>query len=929
MKKSIISISAIVLIAIVTIASSNSTYIYNRIGNILSFNDSDIDSITFSKIDANGVKYDNYVTQIIHAKDSSYHASIASLDSITFITPETQTGENGIAISQEVDLGLSVNWAGWNIGATSPEEIGGRYCWGETETKEKYTIENYKFYNPDSIFTDLGYNISGTQYDAARKNWGGSWRIPTRLELQELVEKCAWEWTSFNNVSGYKVIGPNGNSIFIPAMFIGETEIYDEEKQEYITVIDSCLELQSGTCCIIGDASVSEPYKNSRSYCLEASKHRFIEVGKWTKAYPLHLRPVKGDGPIEDASEEAKTILTKATFFAQQIVYDYAEYNIYLSQCLTTTTGAETGSFPYKQGWEFLGINRHPQWRRHYLDLGAQVHDLIWISKETKSPNYELIGRTIRLLSTQLTTDEFGDMISNDRFKTESDFMWDFSTGMTMRGHKAKFETQEDTYKWLLSEADSLIKMFEDPTIINSQYMNKISAEHDRIYGGNLNNWKGLVYAIKARLLLRNIPNINTSAAMCNDIINTAQKAIDCWHSSDNIYGEWFGSEPRFNFITGEYQTLYRTIDASPWSYAQPMINSWESRENRLSNDAVPSKFFMEACLGINFPGVEGDQGTFNARKCNGYGNDPRIMLLMRPQAGPVSESDSYRVQIAYRYLENNVGSGATYKRAHYPDLYYGAYAGALDAYNAIFTMEELYFIQAEAYYWLGNKAKACALAKQATELNIQRHLDAYLKNSGGIYPDQAFAPEKIEDEYTANMWKARFEAWKGAFLNNEKTTVEYSGIKYNGKEGSGTAIGYACSTVGNERWFFNDAEFNLSDLMMQKYIAMYMLPEQWTDLRRYHYSNNLNNIGIGDANEIIYPGLRRPHNLYSAYWVDGLTEDELEKTWLQRLNYDPQVEEIYNSEELIRIGAYKDYKWLQKPMIWAEEPGSRTSLTN
>ena len=128
--------------------------------------------------------------------------------------------------------------------------------------------------------------------------------------------------------------------------------------------------------------------------------------------------------------------------------------------------------------------------------------------------------------------------------------------------------------------------------------------------------------------------------------------------------------------------------------------------------------------------------------------------------------------------------------------------------------------------------------------------------------------------------------------------------------------------------WFFNEAEYTLSDLMMQKYITMYMQPEQWTDMRRYHFSNDLNNIGIGETNEIIYPGLRRPHNLYTPYWVDGLTEEQQEKTWMQRLNYDPQCDEIYNSEELIRLGAYKDYKWLQKPMIWAEEPGSHTSLT-
>ena len=108
----------------------------------------------------------------------------------------------------------------------------------------------------------------------------------------------------------------------------------------------------------------------------------------------------------------------------------------------------------------------------------------------------------------------------------------------------------------------------------------------------------------------------------------------------------------------------------------------------------------------------------------------------------------------------------------------------------------------------------------------------------------------------------------------------------------------------------------------------MYMLPEQWNDMRRYHYSNKRNGYGVGASNEIVYPNLRRPYNLYSAYWVDGLTDAQKENTWIQRLNYDPQTEDIYNKDEVVRVGAYKDFKWLQKPMIWAQNPGEVTSLT-
>ncbi|MBE6309354.1 MAG: adenosylhomocysteinase [Bacteroidales bacterium] len=128
-----------------------------------------------------------------------------------------------------VDLGLSVKWASCNVGATQPWEYGGYYAWGETEEKSEYSWSTYKYwrdkngngrydYNAStSELTNIGSNISGTQYDAATVKWGGSWRMPTKAEQDELHTKCTWQWTTLNSVNGYRVTGPNGNSIFLPA----------------------------------------------------------------------------------------------------------------------------------------------------------------------------------------------------------------------------------------------------------------------------------------------------------------------------------------------------------------------------------------------------------------------------------------------------------------------------------------------------------------------------------------------------------------------------------------------------------------------------------------------------------------------------------------------------------------------------------------
>ena len=113
-----------------------------------------------------------------------------------------------------VDLGLpsGLKWATCNVGALTPEEYGNYYAWGEISPKSEYTWEN-------SISLDKSWSdISGNSgRDAARANWGGSWRMPTNSELQELRDKCTWTRSTQHGHKGYKVTGPNGQSIFLPA----------------------------------------------------------------------------------------------------------------------------------------------------------------------------------------------------------------------------------------------------------------------------------------------------------------------------------------------------------------------------------------------------------------------------------------------------------------------------------------------------------------------------------------------------------------------------------------------------------------------------------------------------------------------------------------------------------------------------------------
>ena len=115
-----------------------------------------------------------------------------------------------------VDLGLSVKWASCNLGASTPAGKGGYYAWGETSTKTEYSEKNYAYYKEGSGYTDIGKEISGTQYDAATVNLGKDWRMPTKDEVQELINECTFTYGKVDGVKGYYATGKNGNSIFLP-----------------------------------------------------------------------------------------------------------------------------------------------------------------------------------------------------------------------------------------------------------------------------------------------------------------------------------------------------------------------------------------------------------------------------------------------------------------------------------------------------------------------------------------------------------------------------------------------------------------------------------------------------------------------------------------------------------------------------------------
>ena len=128
--------------------------------------------------------------------------------------------------SEYVDLGLSVKWASRNIGAAGPEEIGEFYYWGETEPR--YGIESsltYKFRDGHKYNGTDGKTVLDPEDDVAHVKWGGSWRMPTTKEIDELIKKCTWSWASVNGEIGFLITSNKrrykDRSIFLPYYYAG------------------------------------------------------------------------------------------------------------------------------------------------------------------------------------------------------------------------------------------------------------------------------------------------------------------------------------------------------------------------------------------------------------------------------------------------------------------------------------------------------------------------------------------------------------------------------------------------------------------------------------------------------------------------------------------------------------------------------------
>lgn len=185
-----------------------------------------------------------------------------------FLTVSCEDNSQIVNGHEAVDLGLPSGtlWATTNVGAETPEEEGTAFAWGETTKKDTFTWHTYKLCDVTDYENYYEYKLNkynarksyGTvvdrlhdllpEDDAATVLWGKDWNTPTDDDVQELVEKCHFKYEMEGDTEGYRVTGPNGNSIYFAFNHIHEADTVMTHYEGVFLWTKTVHELDDGGC---------------------------------------------------------------------------------------------------------------------------------------------------------------------------------------------------------------------------------------------------------------------------------------------------------------------------------------------------------------------------------------------------------------------------------------------------------------------------------------------------------------------------------------------------------------------------------------------------------------------------------------------------------------------------------------------------------
>lgn len=483
------------------------------------------------------------------------------------------------------------------------------------------------------------------------------------------------------------------------------------------------------------------------------------------------------ENPVETVTVPASQRLAAIQANLAYSLYSQARWAAYHSYYVTTRTG---NSNAQTDTWNYNSITRLGAWRWHYFDVGSNITGdagMLVRSESDGSNNYTGVGKILYAFSTLTATDVFGDMPFSEAYSGSFNPLYD---------------SQEAVYNGVEQLLDEGIAELNN---VNAE-AESMTGSSDLIYAGDYQHWIYFAEAVRARLKLHTANFRNNY----QEVLTVVDNALAGFEDAMFTYPESSSSAWEKNL----------------WGESRPNPE-WQFADirNDLAN-SLPTDVLMNALT------INASAGTY----------DPRLYELTTPG----TNGRYYGAKMSEGVQDAGLPTGTTYQDFAY--LYNGYWTADNSPYPYIIK-EELYFIKAEALFYLNRLEEALSAYRQGVEHNLRRL--------------------GVDDGQVIN------------FMSSSKIVQ-------------------------------NATQLAISDIMMQKWLALYLQAESWVDMRRYGYGTHA------------YPDLYYPRFVLSEWGG----------RYIQRLPYDPQTEYIYNPNEIARLGA-SARDWVFTSVWWAERSTLKT----
>lgn len=564
--------------------------------------------------------------------------------------------------------------------------------------------------------------------------------------------------------------------------------------------------------------------------------------------------------------------------------------------------------------WNFAPGTTTSSYQTWFVETAANLNDLYDKAKAENAYHYMAVADIYHALGFMQMLDLYGEIPYTEALGNSPVPAYD--DGKTI-------------FNGCVAKLDEAIKLLSEAQPATATPLSK----GDLINGGDAQKWLKMAYGLKARFLLKLSKKAEFDPEAILDCLSKGPQSIDdnsvmpCYNSGQDVTdylmgdpimtnGNWncvaYGTtqritkyytdlltdmrgagveDPRYTKIVPAVMTNIKVVDGKVQSYDWARSKGVDCHGDCERLKAVGWNSIVAPTWAATNKDITYDIADATARdkfvsdiqklhKTTVDGTKVKVTY----QTGSVyvnSTNYAYAGDTAYVSLRSNSKlTGNQTKEEN--DVYW--YFSTNDALNAgavgstgsfqtrpvsdfeIMTYHEACFIKAEVLFRKGDKAGALA----AYKAGIKAHLDYMQK---------------------------KLTAWKGqGFSNPDMLPMDDAKIS---------------AYLASDAVCQNASDLKMSDIMLQKYVAMGCSLENWNDMRRFNYSaGNIKDFGV------VYPGMDRSVLFTGTDKLKGTSKDD-PKYWPRRWRLPATLELSYNEAQALAVNKHAEDTDIWSYPVW------------